>query len=66
MEDSLEVRQSADGSIPVARGAEMNSAHPWHTMPVREHGFAVEWKATFHFLEARLNEAASRQTLSRA
>jgi hypothetical protein len=34
-------RQSAGGFLPVVCAAGMNPAHSWHTMLVRERGFAV-------------------------
>ena len=34
-------RQSVGGFFPVVCGAGMNPAHSWHTMLVRERGFAV-------------------------
>ncbi len=56
-------RQSSDGSIPVARVGGKNFAHSWHTMLVRQRGFAVERSAMFYFREARFTGLSGGECL---
>ncbi len=59
-------RQSADGSVAVARVAGMNSSRQLADMLVREHRFEIACNAMFYFLEwKRLSNRTGQNEIKR-